>query len=64
MAYIRFTLDGSDLRAPGGEVSAKAADHTAAVPLKPDARVFARARVESRWSPPARAETQGRSPGG
>jgi len=60
---VFFTLDGSDPRAPGGEISPKAAAYDAAVPLKPDARVFARARVENRWSAPARAETQGRSSG-
>lgn len=52
---VFYTLDGSDPRAPGGEVSGTAAAYTAAVPLKPDARVVARARVDNRWSAPAQA---------
>ena len=60
---VFYTLDGSDPRAPGGGVSAKAAEYTAAVPLKPEARAFARAQVENRWSAPALAPPRAGSPG-
>jgi hypothetical protein len=51
---VYFTLDGSDPRAPGGKVSDKATLYSAPVALPKNARVFARAFTEDRWSAPAK----------
>jgi hypothetical protein len=53
-----YTLDGSDPRAPGGEISPKAAQYIEPIKLPPHARFFARAKVENRWSPPTRRDFQ------
>jgi hypothetical protein len=49
---IYYTLDGTDPRASGGEVSSKAMPYTGPIKLPPHARLFARAKVDNRWSPP------------
>jgi hypothetical protein len=49
---IYFTLDGTDPRAPGGAISAKASEYRSPEQIKPEARVFARARQDNRWSSP------------
>ena len=54
-AQIFFTLDGSDPRAPGGATATSAKVYDAPLALTKDAKdkkVFARARVGARWSPP------------
>jgi hypothetical protein len=52
---IYYTLDGSDPRASqaGGAVAPGALTYTGAIVLNNNARVFARARVGTTWSPPA-----------
>lgn len=49
---VYYTVDGSDPRAPGGAVSAKARRY--AEPVAVDGPLFARARVGERWSGPVR----------
>lgn len=51
---IYYTLDGTDPRAPGGRVSDKALPYSEPVNAPKDARLFARAFHEDRWSPPLR----------
>ena len=51
---VYFTLDGTDPRLPGGGVSPKAQLYKEPIRLPPEAKLFARARYENRWSPPAR----------
>lgn len=51
-AKIYYTLDGSDPRMPGGAVMDVSREYTGAFPLPADARLFARAKVGSRWSAP------------
>jgi hypothetical protein len=51
---IYFTLDGTDPRAPGGNVSDRATLYTVPVTVTAKARVFARALHEARWSAPLR----------
>lgn len=53
-AQIYFTLDGTDPRAPGGEVSAQAQPYQSPLNVAPDAKLSARTRVGTRWSPPAK----------
>jgi hypothetical protein len=43
-ATIYYTLDGTDPRAPGGAVSAKALTYSSPITIQNNARVFARAR--------------------
>ena len=49
---IHFTLDGSDPRASGGEVSPTARRYDQPLTLPKGARLFARARQDNRWSGP------------
>ena len=49
---IYYTLDGIDPRAPGGKISERAVLHTTPVKVTKNARLFARALHEERWSPP------------
>jgi hypothetical protein len=51
---IYFSLDGTDPRAPGGQVASGARPYSAPVQIPPDGRLVARARVDNRWSPPTR----------
>jgi hypothetical protein len=48
---IYFTLDGSDPRQSGGGVSPKAQAYQAPVARPEPGRLWARARVDERWSP-------------
>ncbi len=50
---IYFTVDGSDPRLSGGEVSPKARVYEAAIAAGADARLMARVLVNHRWSGPA-----------
>ena len=52
---IYYTLDGTDPRLPGGEVSSKAQPYDAAISLKGTVKIFARVNQNSSWSCPARA---------
>ena len=58
---IYYTLDGSDPRAPGGEVSKAAQLYKTELHPPPGAKLFARTRVENRWSAPQWGEA-GRRP--
>jgi hypothetical protein len=49
---IYFTLDGTDPRASGGEVSKVAGKYSSLIPLPRGSKLFARAREENRWSGP------------
>lgn len=49
---IFFTLDGSDPRLPGGEVSARARPYREPFVLEPGTQLFARVRGEDGWSGP------------
>ena len=49
---IHFTLDGTDPRASGGEISQAAQNYKAPIPLKPGAKLFARVREANRWGGP------------
>ena len=49
---ILFTLDGTDPRASGGEVSRSAQVCKSPLALESGAKLFARARQENRWSGP------------
>jgi hypothetical protein len=49
---IYYTLDGTDPRSPGGEVSARAHPYGSPLPLGESSQVFARARDGDRWSSP------------
>jgi len=49
---IYYTLDGTDPRASGGAVSSKASLYTSPENLPKDARLFARALQDGRWSAP------------
>ncbi len=49
---IYYTLDGSDPRLSGGNVSPAALTYAGAVVLNDNSRVFARARNGTAWSPP------------
>ena len=49
---IYFTLDGTDPRASGGEISAAAQAYKTPLPLQPGAKLFARVRQENRWGGP------------
>ena len=49
---IYFTLDGTDPRASGGEISPVAQTYKSPLPLQSGAKLFARARQENRWSGP------------
>lgn len=51
---IYYTLDGTDPRAPGGAVSAKATLYSSPVSIPKNAHLFARTFHEDRWSPPLR----------
>jgi hypothetical protein len=51
-AQTYFTLDGTDPRASGGGVSAKAKVYEVPLKVAKDGKVFARTRVGTRWSPP------------
>jgi hypothetical protein len=53
---VYFTLDGTDPRQAGGGVSPKAQVFSSPVKLPARSRLFARTRVENRWSPPTRCE--------
>jgi hypothetical protein len=57
---IYYTLDGTDPRAPGGKVSDKALSYSAPLNLPKDARLFARAMNEERWSPPLKRAKRAR----
>ena len=50
---IYYTVDGTDPRAPGGDLSPKARLYEAPISLKEPIQIFARARVQNRWSYPA-----------
>jgi hypothetical protein len=50
---IHYTLDGSDPRAPGGEVAPEAKLYRGPLNLKAGDRVVARAQQDARWSSPA-----------
>jgi hypothetical protein len=50
---IYYTIDGSDPRQKGGEVSPQAKEYSQPVLLEPGVKVFARARAEEGWSGPA-----------
>ncbi|HYV27743.1 MAG TPA: CotH kinase family protein, partial [Candidatus Eisenbacteria bacterium] len=52
---IYYTLDGTDPRLPGGEVSAKAQPYDAAIALKGSVKIFARVNQNNSWSSPAKA---------
>jgi len=49
---IYLTLDGTDPRAPGGEVAPTAQRFTAVISRPPAAKVFARVKQDGRWSGP------------
>jgi hypothetical protein len=49
---IYFTLDGTDPRASGGEISKTARSYKTPFMLGRDAKIFARVRQENRWSGP------------
>ncbi len=49
---ICYTLDGSDPRSSGGEVSPKAQSYRAAIAIGETTKVFARARATNAWSAP------------
>lgn len=49
---IYFTLNGTDPRASGGDISATAKLYEDSLPLDSGAKLFARLRLESRWSGP------------
>jgi hypothetical protein len=49
---IYFTLDGTDPRASGGEISKTAQSYKSALQLPAGAKLFARVRQENRWSGP------------
>jgi hypothetical protein len=51
---VYHTLDGSDPRGPGGEISSKAQQYSEPVALPEGVRLFARARAGETWSGPAR----------
>jgi hypothetical protein len=51
---IYYTLDGSDPRLAGGELSPKAHEYSEALTLNAGARLFARAHVGDKWSGPTR----------
>lgn len=53
---IFFTLDGSDPRAPGGEVSTNAQQYTEPVAMKPGTQLWARTRAGANWSGPAKVK--------
>ena len=57
---IYYTLDGTDPRAPGGAVSKAAQLYKAELHPPPGARIFARTRVENRWSAPQWGEAASR----
>lgn len=50
---IYYTLDGSDPRRKGGELSPEAREYTESLELQPGTRVFARCKQEHLWSGPA-----------
>ncbi len=50
-ATVYYTLDGSDPRLPGGEISPDAQTYTAPFLPPPASIVRARAKLESEWSP-------------
>ena len=50
---IYFTLDGSDPRARGGDISQAAQAYQTPLELNPGVKIFARVRQEGRWSGPA-----------
>jgi hypothetical protein len=54
LGKIYYTLDGSDPRSPGGGISPKAQLATGTLKVPQDAKLFARALYETRWSAPAR----------
>ena len=49
---IYYTLDGTDPRAPGGEVAKGATLYKSGVAIAAGAKLFARTRVDGRWSGP------------
>jgi hypothetical protein len=49
---LHFTMDGTDPRAKGGEISKTAQNYKAPIALKPGAKLFARVRQANRWSGP------------
>ncbi|PYK02366.1 MAG: hypothetical protein DME23_01735 [Verrucomicrobia bacterium] len=49
---IYCTLDGTDPRLPGGGISPRASIYSSSITLSANARVFARARNGTAWSPP------------
>lgn len=53
---IFYTLDGTDPRRPGGDVSASAQLATEPIKLPAGAKIFARAQFDRRWSAPTRIE--------
>ncbi len=57
-----YTLDGGDPRRPGGAIHPAAREYTGPIALGGKARVFARARRNDEWSPPAAAEFQTKKP--
>lgn len=52
---IYYSVDGTDPRLPGGNVSGAARSYTTPVVLTTNARIFARARNGTSWSPPVAA---------
>jgi hypothetical protein len=58
LGKVYYTLDGSDPRAPGGGVSARAQLYKSAVNTPVDAMMFARVRDGNRWSWPTKSRVQ------
>jgi hypothetical protein len=52
---ILYTLDGTDPRLPGGVASPKALTYSSPLPLKPGAKLVARAQSRGKWSGPTSA---------
>jgi hypothetical protein len=55
LGTIYYTTDGTDPRAPGGGLSAKALPYSSSVIIQTNSRVVARARSGTRWSGPTGA---------
>jgi CotH kinase protein/Chitobiase/beta-hexosaminidase C-terminal domain len=49
---VYYTLDGSDPRLAGGDVSPDAQEYSGPIALGPSQRLFARARLGAKWSGP------------
>jgi CotH kinase protein/Fn3 associated len=61
---VFYTLDGSDPRLPGGDVSPKAHEYGDPMALNPGTKVFARTRTDGSWSGPAIGTVPNKTPAG